>query len=167
MADIPLAPMPMQPEQDFVIELCKVDRNGGLSALGSDAIDSTVRTIPIGIRIGMRGPGIIPVRHIDRTLWPHRHIRRREPRVVSDQQLAAMGGLDCRAARLNGMPIDAVPEQVSCNVSIAKSFRKRIALIYDAADRHMPTAEVLMRRVVEVAIGMGIMQSSVLSKRFY
>ena len=65
------------------------------------------------------------------------------------------------------MPIDAVPEQVSCDVSIAKSLRKRIALIYDASDRHVATAEVLMWRVVEIAIGMGIMQSAVLSKRFY
>ena len=67
--DVPLISMLMQPDQFIRAELREVNGVGSASALRRDAIDTTIRTIPVGVRIRMSRASIIPVRYIDRAIW--------------------------------------------------------------------------------------------------
>src|SRR5262249_2090226 len=61
---------------------------------------------------------------------------------------------------------NGVAEEVGGDVFAAKARRKRIALIDNAADGHVPAAKVAVRYVVEIAESVGVVQRSVLAERF-
>ena len=56
-------------------------------------------------------------------------------------------------------------QQIASDVLAVKRFGKRIALIHNAADRHVPAAKVLVGRMFEVAVGMRIVQGSMFAER--
>ena len=113
----------------------------------------------------MSGAGVVPVGDIERAVGTDRHIGRGEPGIAGHQQFAAMCGADRRAVRADCMPVQAMSEQIAGDVGVAKGGRQMVGLIDNAADRDMAAAEVIVRRVFEIAVGMRIVQGPVFTER--
>ena len=161
---MPLAPMVVQFEQLISVEFAEVEHHRWLRSPGGDAINASVRSIPIGIRIGMGRPPVVPVGDIHRTVWPQRHVGRGEPVIVRDQQLTAMSGLHRGTMSLKIVPVDSVTEQISCNIPAPKNLGKGIALVHDPADRDVSSAKVAVHGVIEETVTVGIVQLTVFGK---
>ena len=64
------------------------------------------------------------------------------------------------------VPVDGVREQVGGDVGVAERLGKRAALIDDAAAGDVAAAVALVRDVLEVAVGVRIVQRAVLGEAF-
>ncbi len=96
---------------------------------------------PNGVGIGMRRALVVPVANVHRAVGANRHVAGRKPGVVRQQQVALLACGKRRAARRQRVPVDGMPQQIGRDVLAAKTFRKRIALIDDAAHRDVPAAQ--------------------------
>ena len=90
-----------------------------------NAIDPAIRAVPLGVRVGMRHPCIVPIGDIT----PPRPGRRvsvagREPGVVGRQKRAAVRRTERRPARRDRVPVHGVAQQIGRNVAAAE-FRRR------------------------------------------
>ena len=112
--------MSQQTDQLFGRQLRKINGGSARSPLRSDAIDAAIGPVPFGVGIGMRGSRIMPVGNRNRTIGSHGHIGGSKPWVVGDDQFTPVCGLKRRAARLDFMPIKAMSQQVSGNISVAE-----------------------------------------------
>src|SRR3954470_13471648 len=83
-----------------------------------------------------------------------------------NQQFPGIAGFECGAPRLDVMPLNAVPEQISGNILAAKLFRQSIASIDNSTHGDVPTREILVGNMFEVAKGVWIMQGAMFPKAF-
>src|SRR5262245_44145483 len=114
----------------------------------------------------MSGPLVVPVSDIDRSFWSQGHVARSEPGVVRHQQIAGVGGAEGRAPRLDVVPVDIVAEQVSADVFVSKAIGKGVAAVDDAANGDVSAVRVAVRSVIEVAVGVRVVQGAVLAEQF-
>src|SRR5437870_1677216 len=70
-----------------------------------------------------------------------------------------------RAGQRQVVPVDGVPQEVGGNVFPAEARRVGVAAVDNAADRDVAATEVLVRNVVEIAVGEWVMQRAVLAER--
>ena len=75
-----------------------------------------------------------------------------------------MTGTKTGPGRLQIVPVNGMPQQISRDVFAPETFGKGIPLIDDAADGDMPALEIAMRDVLEVTVSVGIVQSPVLAE---
>src|SRR5262245_45698169 len=78
-------------DQLVIRQLLKINVSSRLESMRRDAIDTAVRAVPIGVRIGMCGTPIAPVCNIDSAIGSLRDVARCKPSVVAKRKFAAIG----------------------------------------------------------------------------
>ena len=145
----------------------QVHGRDGCFLLVVEAINPAARFVPGVERVEVGGPFVVPVGHVHTAVGSLKTIDGPEPDVLGGHQVAAVGGGETRSLRHHLVPVDRVRQQVAGDVLVAHLRGVPIGLINDAATGHVSALELLVRDVLEVAVGVGIVQGAVLGEALH
>src|SRR5262249_17265699 len=98
------------------------------------------------------GALVVPVGDVQRPVRTHQAVDRPEPRVVGDQEVAAVVGRETRTFRLQYVPVEGIRQQVAGDVLVVELFGEGATAVEDAATGDVAALEVLVRYVLEIAV---------------
>src|SRR5579875_30032 len=166
LAPLPIVGMIEQRNQLLARQPGQIQANVRLRPLGHNFVNPAVRAVPIIDRIDMIGALVVPVGNIDGTVRSGQAIDGTKPASVGDEKIAAETAGETRSLAFDNMPVQRVRKEVSGDVDVAKRIGIGAALIDDAAAGHVSAFEMLIRDMVEVAVGVRIVQRAMLAKTF-
>src|SRR5688500_735814 len=111
-------------------------------------------------------PFVMPIGKINGAVRANGGVAGSEPVVVACEQFSTVAGFESGAVLLNFTPHPAVPQCVYVDVSVAKRFRKCLALVNNSADRDVTADEIFVRHVVDVTVGVRIVESAMFAELF-
>ncbi len=137
----------------------------GAALLALDAVDAAVGLVPVIDGIDVVGPLVVPVHDVEGAVGAGQAVDGAEPGVVGHQEVAGGAGGETAALRREFVPVEAIRQQVAGDVGVAEARRQAVALVDDAAAGDVAAPEVLVGDVVEVAVGVRVVQRAVLAER--
>src|ERR1051326_3029677 len=133
---------------------------------GFHFVNAAVAAVPVGVGVGVGGALVKPIGDINGAVRSQGEVAGSKPGVVGHEQFAAIAGSEGGTPGFEVVPLNGVAEEIAGDVFATKLFGERIALINDSAIGDVAAREVLIWHMVEVTVGVGIVQRAMFAETF-
>ncbi len=129
-----------------------------------DPIDATVTAIPVIHGVNVIEALVVPVGDIDGAIRPSQAVDGPKPRIVAREEFATLLASESRFLPSERMPVEIVGQGIGGDIGAAKRGRQAVAFVDDAATSNVTAFEALVRHMLEIAEGKGIVQFTMLGE---